>query len=60
MRAALEAIEETGKTALGGDPRSLGILRDEHAERAALAPQPTLGDLDALVAEMRRAGLRSS
>ena len=42
VREALEAIEETGKTALEEIRRSLGILREENA-RAALAPQPTLG-----------------
>ena len=36
-------------------PRS-GMLRDE-GEAAELQPQPTLGDLDDLVAEMREAGL---
>jgi signal transduction histidine kinase len=55
-REALQAIEETGKTALEEIRGSLGILRDEHA-RADLAPQPTLGDLAALIEEMRRAGL---
>ena len=57
VREALEAIEETGKTAVAEIRRSLGILRDD-GERAALAPQPTLEDLDTLVDEMRRAGLQ--
>jgi signal transduction histidine kinase len=56
-REALEAIEETGQTALAEMRRSLGILREDGA-RAELAPQPTLGDLDQLVAEMRQAGLQ--
>ena len=55
-REALEAIELTGQTALTELRGSLGILRED-GERAALAPQPTLGDLDDLVAEMRQAGL---
>jgi signal transduction histidine kinase len=55
-REALEAIEETGQTALAEIRRSLGILRDEHA-RAELAPQRSLDDLGALVDEMREAGL---
>jgi len=55
-REALEAIEETGQTALAEIRRSLGILRDEHA-RAELAPQRSLDDLGALVGEMREAGL---
>jgi signal transduction histidine kinase len=56
-RAALEAIEETGQTALAEMRRSLGILRED-SERADLAPQPTLDDLDTLIAEMRLAGLQ--
>jgi signal transduction histidine kinase len=55
-REALEAIEETGQTALAEIRRSLGVLRDEHA-RAELAPQRSLDDLGALVDEMREAGL---
>ena len=55
-REALEAIEDTGQTALAEIRRSLGILRDEHA-RAELAPQRSLDDLGALVDEMREAGL---
>jgi signal transduction histidine kinase len=55
-REALEAIEETGQTALAEIRRSLGILRDEHAQ-AQLAPQRSLDDLGALVDEMREAGL---
>jgi signal transduction histidine kinase len=55
-REALDAIEETGQTALAEIRRSLGILRDDHA-RAELAPQRSLDDLGALVDEMREAGL---
>ena len=55
-REALRAIEQTGQTALADMRRSLGILREEAAP-ADLAPQPTLHDIDALLEEMRRAGL---
>ena len=55
-REALEAIEETGQTALAEIRRSLGILRDEHA-LAELAPQRSLDDLGVLIDEMREAGL---
>jgi len=55
-RAALQAIEHTGQTALAEMRRSLGVLREERAP-ADLAPQPTLHDLDELLAEMGRAGL---
>jgi signal transduction histidine kinase len=55
-RDALKAIEQTGQTALAEMRHSLGILREDAAQ-ADLAPQPTLHDLDALLEEMRRAGL---
>jgi signal transduction histidine kinase len=55
-REAVEAIEETGKTALEEIRGSLAILREEDA-RADRVPQPTLADLGALIEEMRRAGL---
>jgi signal transduction histidine kinase len=55
-RDALQAIEETGRTALEEIRGSLGILREEDAP-VDLAPQPTLGDLAALIEETRRAGL---
>jgi signal transduction histidine kinase len=56
-REALEAIEETGQTALAEIRRSLGILRDDRAP-AELAPQRSLDDLGALVDEMREVGLQ--
>ncbi|MEA2142318.1 MAG: hypothetical protein QOI64_748 [Solirubrobacteraceae bacterium] len=55
-RAALQAIEQTGQTALSEMRRSLGVLREEEAP-ADRAPQPTLDDLGGLLEEMRRAGL---
>jgi signal transduction histidine kinase len=54
-RDALQAIEETGKTALTEMRASLGALRLDGS--ADFAPQPTLHDLGALVDEMRQAGL---
>jgi signal transduction histidine kinase len=56
-REALEAIEETGQTALAEIRRSLGVLRDDSAP-AELAPQRSLDDLGALVDEMREVGLQ--
>jgi signal transduction histidine kinase len=56
-REALEAIEETGQTALAEIRRSLGVLRDDRAP-AELAPQRSLDDLGALVDEMREVGLQ--
>jgi signal transduction histidine kinase len=55
-RESLLAVEETGRQALGEMRRLLGILRgDEHETR--LAPQPGISDIDALVEQVRRAGL---
>jgi signal transduction histidine kinase len=56
-REALGSIETTGQTALRELRQSLGILREDGA-RANLAPQPTLGDVADLVAEMRSTGLQ--
>jgi len=55
-RAALDAIERAGEQALGEMRRLLGMLRLAD-ERAALAPQPGLGRLDDLAAEVTAAGL---
>jgi signal transduction histidine kinase len=55
-RESLVAVEETGRQALGEMRRLLGILRgDEHETR--LAPQPGIADLDALIEQVRAAGL---
>ncbi len=55
-RTALDAIEHAGEQALAEMRRLLGML---HAadERAVLAPQPGLGRLDELAAEVAAAGL---
>lgn len=52
----LTGVEQTGRTALNEMRRMLGALRrdDDEIERG---PQPGLGHLDTLVAELRRAGL---
>ena len=55
-REALRAVEQTGRTALSEMRRLLGALGPE-GEPADLAPQPGLDRLDALVEEVRRAGL---
>jgi signal transduction histidine kinase len=49
-RRALTSIEETSKRALNEMRRLLGVLRADTPEGAALAPVPTLDDLDRLVA----------
>ncbi|MEO3922877.1 sensor histidine kinase [Micromonosporaceae bacterium B7E4] len=48
-------VSATGRQALGEMRRLLGVLRDDAVGRA---PQPGLGDLDSLVAQVRSAGLR--
>ena len=53
-KRALTAVEQAGRTALAEMRRLLGAMRDEQVE---LEPQPGLGRLDALVAEVGRAGL---
>ncbi len=53
---AATRIERTGREALGEMRHLLGMLSDG-ADRAALAPQPTLGEIGELVARARAAGL---
>jgi signal transduction histidine kinase len=53
---ALAAVEETGRDALGEMRRLLGVLRRED-EGLALAPQPGLARLTALVERQRERGL---
>jgi hypothetical protein len=55
-RAALAAIEESGRQGLGAMPGLLRALRDAE-QTDTLAPQPTLRELDALVAQVQAAGL---
>jgi signal transduction histidine kinase len=54
--AALEKIENSARQALGETRRLLGVLRDPD-EETGLAPQPGIGDLDALAASVQAAGL---
>jgi signal transduction histidine kinase len=51
----LRTIEETGREALVELRRLLGVLRS--GEERSLAPQPTLSDVDALIAQVRDAGV---
>jgi signal transduction histidine kinase len=55
-REALMTVEETGRQALSEMRRLLGIMRTEE-ELPALAPQPGLGTLPALVEQVRQSGL---
>jgi signal transduction histidine kinase len=54
-RAEFGALSEVAREALGEMRRLLGVLR--HDQPAALAPQPQLADLPALVDAARRAGV---
>jgi signal transduction histidine kinase len=51
----LENIENSGRKALAENRRLLDVLRDT-SEDTALAPQPGIGELDALAASVRAAG----
>jgi signal transduction histidine kinase len=56
VRAALGAIETTGRAAVDEMRRLLGVLRQSD-EEIALAPQPSLAALGTLVDTVREAGL---
>jgi signal transduction histidine kinase len=55
-RDALSGVEQAGRTALTEMRRLLTAMRED-GEDVALEPQPGLDRLDALLAEIRRAGL---
>jgi len=57
VRESLGSIEATGRQALTDIERLLGILRAEAGDREELGPQPGMADVDALVAQVREAGL---
>jgi signal transduction histidine kinase len=54
--AAMHQVSATGRQALTEMRRLLGILREDQSP--ALAPQPGLADVDALLAQVRIVGLR--
>ena len=54
--ATLEKIENSARQALGETRRLLGVVRDPD-EEPGLAPRPGIGELDALAASVRAAGL---
>jgi signal transduction histidine kinase len=55
-KAVLSTIEQTGRQAFAEMRRLVGVLRDDD-EAAALAPQPTIGEIPALLARLASAGL---
>ena len=56
-REAVAAIEATANRAMAEMRRALGILRDTEPSGATLAPLPGLGQLPALLDQLRRSGL---
>ena len=57
-RKALAAVEATSRQALAEMRRLLGVLRQEAEPSGSLAPSPGLAEVDALAAEVARAGAR--
>jgi signal transduction histidine kinase len=57
-RKALAAVEATSRQALVEMRRLLGVLREEAEPRGSLAPAPGLAEVEALAAEVARAGVR--
>jgi signal transduction histidine kinase len=55
-REALSSVEQTGREALAEMRKMLDVLRAE-GEGAALAPQPSIDELEALIDLARQAGL---
>ncbi|MFY9932375.1 MAG: sensor histidine kinase [Streptosporangiaceae bacterium] len=55
-KAVLATIEQTGRQAFAEMRRLVGVLRDD-GEAAALAPQPTIAEIPALLARFAGAGL---
>jgi signal transduction histidine kinase len=55
VQEALQAIRDSGKGALGELRRMLGLLRDDEPGSPP-APQPSLADVDQLVAQVAAAG----
>ena len=57
-RKALVAVEATSRQALIEMRRLLGVLRQEAEARGSLAPAPGLAEVEALAADVARAGVR--
>ena len=55
-KSVLSTIEETGRRAFAEMRQLVGVLRDDD-EAAALAPQPTVSEVPALLAQLQGAGL---
>jgi signal transduction histidine kinase len=53
---AMEQVATTGRQALTEMRRLLGVLREDQSP--AMAPQPGIGDIDSLLAQVRIVGLR--
>jgi signal transduction histidine kinase len=56
-RLAVQTISSTGRQALAEMRRLVGVLRQDDGHEEDYAPQPGVGELDELVAHIRRSGL---
>ena len=56
-RAALRSVEQIGREALTEMRHMLGVMRSDEAQPVELTPQPGLGHLDQLVAQVEETGL---
>jgi signal transduction histidine kinase len=56
-RESLASIERAGREALSDMERMVGILRTSEEDDKALSPQPGLGQVDSLAAQVSEAGL---
>jgi signal transduction histidine kinase len=56
-REALVSVEHIGREALTEMRRMLGVMRSGESEPAELTPQPGLGHLDRLIAQVEESGL---
>jgi signal transduction histidine kinase len=54
---AMSAVSSTGREALDEMRRLVGVLRDDEPDDTPLAPQPGIDALDALVEQVRGAGI---
>jgi signal transduction histidine kinase len=57
VRLIAGQLQDAGRRSLGELRQLIGLVQEEDAPDAPLAPQPTLADLDELVEGARRAGL---
>jgi signal transduction histidine kinase len=57
VRRLADQLQDAGRRSLEELRQLLGLLQEDPAEDAPLAPQPSLGDVEELVGDSRKAGL---